>query len=95
MVVDSLGRFIRFFVLVATRDNYVLFPGFNLVSDPSTVLKKFCGNSVPIQVVSTFNHLRFTFHSDNTTNGKGFLLEYSLYLPKEHDSSSSRDQSGE
>lgn len=63
--------------------------------NPTTVLKKFCGNSVPIQVVSTSNHLCFTFHSDNTTNAKGFFLEYGLYLPTGNGSLSSQDQSGQ
>ncbi|KAJ7328673.1 hypothetical protein OS493_023948 [Desmophyllum pertusum] len=64
--------------------------------DMSDVLGKFCGNSVPIQVTSTFNHLRVTFHSDNTTIAKGFLLEYSLASSKKLESPSSRrGQSGQ
>lgn len=74
--------------------SYFVCSDFTPVSDPTTVLKKFCGNSVPIQVVSTSNHLRFTFHSDNTTNAKGFFLEYGLYLPTGNGSLSSQDQSG-
>ena len=66
-----------------------------LFSDTSAVLGKFCGTSAPVPVISTSNHLRVAFHSDNTTKGKGFLLEYSLVSPKEPESPSTRDFSGE
>lgn len=69
--------------------------GFFLFSDTSTVLGKFCGHSGPVPLISTSNHLRVTFHSDNTTTAKGFLLTYSLVSPEDLESASTQVQLGE
>lgn len=44
----------------------------------------FCGKHIQVQVTSTFHNLRITFHSDNTTAAKGFVLQYSVTSPKQH-----------
>lgn len=53
-------------------------------ADSSADLGTFCGDSVPGQVTSSFNKMRITFHSDNTSAAKGFLLWYGVVSPKQY-----------
>ena len=48
-------------------------------SDQSSMLGKFCGNSLPSSVVSSTNEIFLKFQTDSSINKKGYMIRY---IPK-------------
>lgn len=57
-------------------DNLEVFDGFQ--ADNATSLGRFCGQTKPGIITSSFNHLHVHFSSDASINGRGFTANYSF-----------------
>lgn len=83
-IVAPQGNIIVFNVLdldiethsVCEFDNLQIFDGFT--PDNATSLGRFCGQTKPGTVTSSFNHLHIHFSSDASINGRGFQANYSF-----------------
>ncbi|XP_055955066.1 ovochymase-1 [Patella vulgata] len=61
------------FTRLCDSDYLAIYDG---VNDTAPLLVKLCGHILPASVVASSNLMFIKFHSDNSTQGKGFIIRY-------------------
>ena len=54
----------------------------NGVSESSNILGKYCGNKVPVFLISTGNELSLNFRTNGINHAKGFEISWMSYYPR-------------